>query len=372
MAIAGVVLLIACTNLASSLLARATDRRKENAIRLALGASRFRVLRGFLTESALLAAARGSAGLLLAAWLTAALNGAALPFDFPLNKTLSIDARVLLFSLVVSSATVLLFGLVPSFQAARPDLTPDLKNESWSHRLRGWELRDLFVTAQVALSILLLVASVLGVRSLKNALAVNVGFNPKNAASVSFELGDGGYSDAQGAHFQEQLLQQVQNLPGIESDSLTNTIPLSLDVSTTSLIAYGKPIPKRSDMVNAIYYYAGPDYFRTLQTRIIEGREFSWRDTKGSPEALPNAARAAYQHAPHGSPEPGRHHASVRRRHTREPSGLAPNSRTPRCRHPWNLWTSRRGARRHRRVRRGRLRRRPPHARNRHSCCHRS
>ncbi len=286
MAVAGLVLLIACSNLANSLLARATDRRKETAIRLALGAGRFRVLRQFLVEALLLAIAGGTAGLLLAYWVTALVTTASLPFDFPFNKTLSVDARVLLFSLAASLSTVLVFGLIPSLQATRPDLIPALKNESWARRLRGWELRDVFVIGQVALSILLLVASVLGVRSLKNALTVNVGFNPRNAASASFELGDQGYSEAQGAQFQKRILERVQSLPGIESASLSNTIPLSLDVSTTGLYAYGKPMPKPSDRLQVIYYYAGPDFFRTLQTPLLEGRELTWRDIPDSPPVV--------------------------------------------------------------------------------------
>ncbi len=105
-------------------------------------------------------------------------------------------------------------------------------------------MRDVLVTAQIALSIVLLVGSVLVVRSLQNALTVNVGFNPRNAASVSFDVGMQGYSDARGLDFQKRLLQKVQTLPGIESASLSNTIPLSLDVSNTSLVAYGKPVPR--------------------------------------------------------------------------------------------------------------------------------
>ncbi len=286
MAVAALVLLIACSNLANSLLARATDRRKETAIRLALGASRFRVLRQFLAEALLLALSGGFAGLLLAWWLTALFTNASLPFDFPFNKTLTIDARVLFFNAAASLSTILIFGLVPSLQATRPDLIPALKNESWSRKLRGWELRDLFVSGQVALSVLLLVGSVLGVRGLKNALTVNVGFNPRNAASVSFDLGDQGYTDAQGAQFQKRLIARVQTLPGIESASLSNTIPLSMDVSTTSLCAYGKPVQNRGAMVSAVYYYAGPDFFRTMQTRILEGREFDWRDTPKSPQVV--------------------------------------------------------------------------------------
>ncbi len=286
MGVALLVLLIACTNLASFLLARATDRRKETAIRLALGAGRFRVLRQFLMESLWLAVLGGAAGLLLAWSLTGLISAAGLPFDVPLNKTLQIDPHVLFFTLAASLGTVLLFGFVPALKAARPDVIPALKNESWSRRLRRFELRDVFVTGQIALSIVLLVGSVLVVRSLQNALTVNVGFNPKNAASVAFDLGDQGYTSAQGMEFQKRILQRVEQLPGIERASEANTIPLSLDVSTTGLIVYGKPETPMGERTRTITYSAGPDFFRTMQTRMLEGRDYNWRDTPKSPKVV--------------------------------------------------------------------------------------
>ncbi|MBV9611276.1 MAG: ABC transporter permease, partial [Acidobacteriaceae bacterium] len=293
MSVAGLVLLIACSNLASFLLARATDARKETAIRLALGAGRMRVLGQFLTESLVLAIFGGAAALLLAWWLTSLVTTAGLPFDFPLNKTLSVDFRVLAFSAAISLSTVLLFGLVPAIQASRPDVVPALKNEAWSRRLRRFELRDVFVTGQIALSVVLIVASVLVVHSLQNALTVNVGFEPRNAASVSFDLGDQGYTEAQGIEFQRRILQRVQQLPGIEAASISNTIPLSLDVSHTIVYVYGKPAPRRSETPSAIFYFAGPNFFHTLQTRIIEGRDFDWRDTRDAPRvAIINTALA--------------------------------------------------------------------------------
>ncbi len=242
MAVAGLVLLIACTNLASSLLARATDRRRETAIRLSLGAGRLRIVRQLLTENLLLALTGGGAGVLLAWWLTKFIAASKLPVDFPLNTAFTVDARVLVFALAVSVVTVLLFGLLPALQTSRPDLIPALKNEAWSRRLRRLELRDVFVAGQIALSVVLLVGSVLVVRSLQNALTVNVGFNPRNAASVSFDVGMQGYSPAQGLEFQKRLLARVENLPAIESASLSNTIPLSLDVSNSTVFAYGKPV----------------------------------------------------------------------------------------------------------------------------------
>jgi predicted permease len=286
MGVASLVLLIACSNLASFLLARAIDRKRETAIRLALGASRLRVLRQFLTESLLLAVFGGLAGLLVAWWLTSLVTTANLPFDFPLNKTLTIDPRVLVFTIAASLGTIMLFGLVPAIQAVRPDVMPALKNGPWLRRLRRWELRDVFVTAQIAISIVLLVTSVLVLGSLRHALNVNVGFNSRNAASVSFDLGDQGYTDAQGLDFQKRILVRVRALPGIQSVSLSNTIPLSLDVSRTTVEAYGKPVPTAAEHTHAIYYYAGPDFFHTLQTTVLEGRDFSWQDTPKSPKVV--------------------------------------------------------------------------------------
>lgn len=302
MGVAGLVLLIACANLASFLLARSTDQRRETAIRLALGAGRLRLMRQLLTENLLIAGLGGGAGLLLAFALTRIITTARLPVDFPFNTALSIDTRVLGFAFLISVLTVLFFGLVPALQATRPDVVPALKNESWSQRLRRWELRDVFVAGQIALSVVLLVASVLVVRSLQNALTVNVGFNPKNAASLTFDVGMQGYSEARGRDFQKRLLEKVQALRGIESASISNAIPLSLDVSNTSLFAYGKPQPRPSEAVRAIYYYAGPDFFHTLQTRVLEGREFNWRDTPDSPLVVVVNRALANRLFPHEDP----------------------------------------------------------------------
>ncbi len=286
MLLACIVLLIACANLASSLLARATDRKRETAIRLALGAGRLRLMRQLLTENLLLAAGGGVGGVLIAWWMTRLIGAARLPVDFPFNTRLPIDSRVLAFAVIASVFTVLLFGLAPAMQATRVDLVPGLKNEFRSQRLRRWETRDVLIAGQIALSVVLLVASVLVVRSLQNALSVNVGFNPKNAASVSFDLGMQGYGEARGLQFQKRLLEKVQALPGIESASISNTIPLSLDVSHTSVLAYGKPVPRPGEELNVIYYYAGPGFFHTLQTKLLEGREFDWRDTAASPKIV--------------------------------------------------------------------------------------
>ncbi len=299
--VAGLVLLIACTNLASSLLAQSADRKRETAIRIALGAGRLRLVRQLLTENTILALGGGAVGILLTYWLIDAFTSTSLPVDFPIRKGAgaSVDFHVLCFELAVSLFTVLLFGLAPALATTRPNVLPALKNETWSQRLRRFEVRDLLVVGQITLSVVLLVGSILVVRSLQNALTVDVGYNPRNAASVSFDLGMQGYDEAHGLAFQKRLLERAQNLPGIESASLSNTIPLSMDVSTTTVTGYGQPEQRHSDKIHAVYYFAGPNFFSTLQTKLMEGRGFTWRDNANSPRVVVVNNSLAHRLFPH-------------------------------------------------------------------------
>ncbi len=178
MVVAGLVLLIACVNLASLLLARAADRRKETAIRLALGASQGQLLRQLLTESLLLSMAGGAAGILLAYWLTDLVNVWRPPVDVPVIPHVVMDTHVLLFAAVVSLLTAFLFGLAPALQSTRASLAGAMKNEAPSEKLRRLNLRDILVATQVALSVVLLIGSILVVRSLQHALSLNLGFEP--------------------------------------------------------------------------------------------------------------------------------------------------------------------------------------------------
>jgi predicted lysophospholipase L1 biosynthesis ABC-type transport system permease subunit len=178
------VLLIACVNLASMLLARSADRRKDTAIRLALGAGRSQLVRQLLTESVVLSLAGGVAGVALAAWLLGLFNLWSPPVDFPIIPKLLFDTHLLIFSFLASLVTGVLFGLVPALQSTRTGLTGALKNEAGTERLRRWHLRDLLVSAQVALSIVLLIGSVLVVRSLQHAMTMNIGMNPCRAGFV--------------------------------------------------------------------------------------------------------------------------------------------------------------------------------------------
>lgn len=207
MVVAGMVLLIACVNLASLLLARAADRRKDTAIRLALGASRSNLIRQLLTESTVLSIAGGAAGVLLASWLTGLVNAWSPPIDVPVIPHVGLDLRVMLFAAAVSVFTGLLFGLAPALQSTRTSLSGAIKNDAPSDKFRRVNLRDVLVASQVALSLVLLIGSVLVVRSLQHVLSLHLGFEPRHAAVLSFDLGLQGYDETR-AGFHAQIVRQ--------------------------------------------------------------------------------------------------------------------------------------------------------------------
>ena len=292
MALAGMVLLIACVNIAGILLARAADRRKEISIRLALGAQRWKLVRQLLTESLVLSIAGAGLGVLIALWLLDLLRAFKMPLSIPAATSLSFDWRVLLFTLGICLLTTLLFGLAPAIHAARVDLLPGLKNQL-SERFRRLQFRDLLVGAQVALSLVLLVGTVLVVRSLQRALTIDIGFNPRHAVAVVFDVGLNGYSKEQGQAFESRLMAQLATVPGLDSFALASTIPLSISQSHTVVFAEGKPAPAPADAPSANFYAVGPGFFHTMQTRLIAGREFDQRDSaSAAPVAIINQALA--------------------------------------------------------------------------------
>lgn len=291
MGVSGLVLLIACTNLANLLLARAADRRKEVAVRLALGAGKWRLVRQLLVESLLLSLAGAAGGLLLASWIAGFLAAWRPPLDIPINGDLPLDHRVLLFTATAGLLTTLLFGLAPAIQSARTDLVSALKNAA--DRFRRWQPREFLVTAQISLSVLLLVATVMVVHSLQRALTINIGFDPRNAAAVGVDLGLAGYDESRGREFQRRLVLKVAGLPGIQSAAIADTIPLSIDQDHTSIRRADKPEPKPADTIYANYYEVDPGYFRSMQTRILAGRAFDAHDREGVPSvAIINRALA--------------------------------------------------------------------------------
>jgi predicted permease len=280
MGVVGLVLLLACVNLANLLLARATERRKEVAIRLALGASRFRLMRQLVTEAVVLSLAGGAAGLLLASWVNGLVNSIKLPTDVALFFDLRTDWRVLAFTLAVSVATGVLFSLLPALQSSKPDVVPALKDEGSMGGFRRSRLRNALVVAQVALSLVLLVCAGLIVRGLQAARAMRPGFNPDHAVELSFDLGLQGYDEQRGRAFEKDLVERVRALPGIRSAALTNSVPLGLDYNSTSVYAEGQPFTNSSDLPVAIPFTVGTDYFKTMETPILGGRDFDADDDK--------------------------------------------------------------------------------------------
>ena len=282
MAAVGLVLLVTCTNLAGLLLARATDRRREIAIRLAMGANRFRLIRQLLTESLLLAIAGGAAGVLLAVWMVRFLLAFKPPIDFPLTLDLSLDWRVLLFSLGVSLIAGVVFGLAPALQSTRPNLLHTLKDTAAQGGAGRTRLRSVLVVGQIAISLIVLIAAGLVVRTLQQLQTMNPGFEPQNALMVSFDLSLQGYDEARGQQFYRELPERVRALPGVKSAAIANYIPLSLDYNSRNIFVEGEPIERGANQPSAMNAVAGPRYFEAMATPILHGREFTEQDVEKS------------------------------------------------------------------------------------------
>jgi len=291
--IAGIALFLACVNLAGMLLARSSDRHREIGIRLAIGASRFQLLRQFMTESLVLALIGGSLGLAVAYGTCHLLSLWHPDFDIPIRTMLQPDGAVLGFTLASSVLTVLLFGLAPALHSVRIDLIPSLKGEPTLIRSRRVSIRDVLVSAQIALSVILVISSVLVVRSLQHALTLNLGFNPNDAVSVSFDLRLQGYDEERSRRFAAALLQKSSALPGLKSVGIINNLPLRANDSNGIISRADRPIPSRSEWRSAIIYNISPGYLETAGTRLLSGRDVNDHDRQGTQEvAIVNEALA--------------------------------------------------------------------------------
>jgi predicted permease len=278
MAVVGLVLLLACVNLANLLLARATERRKEIAVRLAIGAGRGRLVRQLLTESVLLSTLGGALGLLLAVWLADAVTAFKPPIDVPLPVELSIDGRALLFTLIVSALTGVIFGLAPALQSTKPDLAPALKDEtSLGGYRRSW-LRNGLVVSQVSLSLVLLICAGLAARGLQRAQTLDPGFMPRQALEISFDLSMQGYDGPRAREFKRRLLERVRVSPGVQYAGLTNIMPLSLNANDSPIHVEGQPEQRGANVPSAVSSSASPGFLSAIGTRLLEGRDFTEQD----------------------------------------------------------------------------------------------
>ena len=287
MAAVGFVLLIACADVANLLLARATARQKEIGIRLALGASRTRIIRQLLTESLLLAMLGGAAGLFLALWLNDLLL-AIVPAEymgFRLNLDLALDARVLAFTFIVSVLTGMIFGLAPALQASKPDIVHVLKDTGMAGRGIGQaRLRSVLVVGQVALSLVLMIGAGLFVRTLRNSRAIDPGFDPDHVLTARIDLGRQSYTKQQGRLFYQQLIERMEASPGVQSASLAIVVPLSGSSWGTAIRLEGKAAD--SPAVPVDFNAIAPRYFETMSTPIVAGRDFTWQDDTEAPRVV--------------------------------------------------------------------------------------
>jgi len=274
------VLLIACANVANLLLARAAARQKEMAVRAALGAGRWRIIRQLLTESILLAAAGGAAGLLLAHWslrLIAVLGRNSLPRV----NDIQLDGAVLLFSAVVALVTGVLFGLAPAMQASRPDLHDALKDGTRGSTSGRARLRHGLVVAEVALTLVLLVGAGLLLKSFHQLLQVNPGFAHEQVLTFRLSLAGQKYAtpDMRSA-FYESLLDRIRALPGVQTASVASQIPFDSRSWQTSFLIEGRPEPLPGELPSMEAHTVGPDYFRAMGIPLLRGRTFSAQDNR--------------------------------------------------------------------------------------------
>ncbi len=291
MIVVGIVLLIACANIANLLLSRATRRRREIAIRLALGAKRSRLVRQLLTESLLLSILGGGAGMVLASWTLNAIVAARLPLPIPVAQSaLEIDPRVFAFTATLAVLTGILFGLAPALQASKPDVVPVLKNELMASVTgrRGFRaflsLRQVLVVVQVALSLMALIAAGLFLRELQHDQSIDTGFETRGVLVMNFNLLREGYTPERGQVFFDQLVERAASLPGVRGAAIAQVPPLAgglarsvfpegADTTTTGRILV---------QVNTV----GTGYFQTIGIPIVRGRDFTRGDTMAAPKVV--------------------------------------------------------------------------------------
>src|SRR5262245_18853921 len=295
MVVAGLVLLIACANVANLLLARAAGRGREMGIRVALGAGRGRLVRQMLTESLLLAVMGGAGGVLLAAWLSDAMSRMLPPMGFPLSLNLEWDYRVPGFALALTLLTVLAVGLVPALVATKVDPLVSIKNEAGaaSSLMRRGRLRGALVVTQIAVSLVSLLCAGLFIRSLAEQRKANLGFDSDRALLVSMELFPSGYDEKRGVEFYRQLVARVAALPGIESASLSSQVPPNLFPGSSAGFGIEGYTPRADEMINIEYEVVAPRYFQTMRIPLVEGRDFSDADNaQSAPVAIVNETMA--------------------------------------------------------------------------------
>ncbi len=279
MTFVGIVLLVACVNVANLMLARSAFRYRETALRYALGSTRWRLIRQFLTESLVLALVAGTLGLLVAVWLSRAVTGLIPPVDIPIGFNMDLDRNVLAFTLAVSILTGILFSLVPALRSTKSNLSNDLNQSFNTSGRSGTRLRSGLVALQVTFSVVALIAAGLFLRSLESARSFDAGFNPSNTLMLSMDIEPSGYTPEQGRAFYQRLLDRVEALPGVGSATYSRRPPLSqrggslLGIGEIEGYEFGP-----DETLSSLYDAVGPGYFETMEIPLVYGRDFNRGD----------------------------------------------------------------------------------------------
>ena len=300
----GMVLLLACANVAGLVLAQSTARKREFALRLALGASRLRVVRQQLTESFMLALASGVAGVTLA-WAGLDLLLSLAPADTPRISDVAIDARVLLFALAISIATAVVFGLLPALKSSKAELFTTLKDagaKGLTGRLSNQRLRNAVVVAEIALAMVLVTCAGLFVRSFVQLISVDPGFNSENLLTMHITL-DGDKYDRGATEYYQQLIERIEALPSVTSAAAVTTLPMS-DVGVDFKRPYwrqGEPEPE-GDGGKVAVRMATPGYFDTMGISLLQGRNFTDQDRRDTVAVLIVNKRMADEVWPNENP----------------------------------------------------------------------
>ena len=298
MGIVTLLLLITCVNLAGMLLARGAGRTREIAVRIAIGAGPRRVMRQLLTETAVLFVVAGLAGLVLSRWLTGLLLALLPQLPVPLSVEITTDWRVLLFTIVISLVAAVLCGLAPAVQARRTCLVSSLRSDALDRRPARLRLRNVFVVAQVTMSIVLVIAAGLFVRALERAASAPTGFDQRNVEVVSLDLSLGRLTAQTGRDFARDLLERVRTQPGVASAAIAVDLPLDGGrMGFGAVRVPGSPAAARDGGIDADWNVVEPGFFRTLGIGLLKGRDFEAHDTATAPAvAIVNDAfaRAAW------------------------------------------------------------------------------
>jgi len=287
MIVVGLVLLIACANVASMLLARASGRQREISVRLAIGASRARLVQQLLSESFVMAALGAAAGVALAWALTRLAMSITLPIPIPLSFALRIDSRVLLFTAGVTFVAALVAGLAPALKATRPNLVNELKGDVSAARAGGrrWTLRDGLVVTQIAVTMVLLVVAGLLSRSLMAAQHIDIGFKSGGLAVLSTDMGMIEYDDARAKAFYDRGLERLRAIPGVESAAIAERVPFAINYNRNYVFLPDRHGPNDKGIVIDVARVA-PEYFATIGVPILQGRNFTAGDTPTSPGVI--------------------------------------------------------------------------------------